>query len=256
MLENRFERLELKFAVDELTADRVREHILGVCEPDAYNRDDPQHPGYTITSLYLDSPTLLFHRAKLRGDAYREKLRIRSYGCDSPAIFERKVRRDDFVLKTRSLIHQAEANKVLEHGADSASEDGYLERFLHAAWASAVEPTLLVRYRREAFASQVDDYARVTFDREIAVQPVEHFTLAGCEDEWQSLQPYLDARRSQPQVVLELKCESDIPGWMIALVKDLGLVRCSISKYSIGILASQKDLGMAPQGKRLREWCS
>ena len=71
-----FERLELKFLIDEVTADRVRRAIASVCSPDRHGSTQRRTGsyGYVINSLYLDSHGLAFHEAKERGDPDRVKL--------------------------------------------------------------------------------------------------------------------------------------------------------------------------------------
>ena len=81
--ETRFERLELKVVVDEATALRIGRDILPYCRADEHNVGASAAMGdYTIRSLYLDTPSLAFYRAKDRGDSERMKLRIRTYSDD------------------------------------------------------------------------------------------------------------------------------------------------------------------------------
>lgn len=76
-----FERLELKYLIDEVVADRIRRQVSGVCSAD--RRRTPGRragsKGYATNSLYLDSPGLAFHEAKERSDLGRVKLRVRAY---------------------------------------------------------------------------------------------------------------------------------------------------------------------------------
>ena len=61
----RFERLELKFLVDDCTAERVRSQLAPYCVPDEHSREAARgRMGYEIDSLYLDSPALAFHETR------------------------------------------------------------------------------------------------------------------------------------------------------------------------------------------------
>jgi len=243
--ETRLQRLELKYLIDEPTVDRIRRDIEPYCEPDEHNPArsgryqwaDPL--GYEIYSLYLDSPNLAFHRAKMRGDPERLKLRIRTYSKSSPALLELKRRVSDVIDKTRVLVDRKQAEEAAT-GLVAPVEDGpqarhSLNEFSRIVAESGAGPTLYVRYQREAYASVVDDYARVCFDRHIGAQRTESWDLDADPYGWREFGHYWQPALADRSVVLELKCQSTIPPWLSDLVRRHSLNRTSFSKYSTGI---------------------
>lgn len=246
--QSRFERLELKFLVDEIVADRIRSQIRAYCVPDRHSaecRRSGSH-GYVINSLYLDTPALAFHAAKERGDAERIKLRVRTYSPDSRASLEIKRRRSNVIDKRRVAVDQARVAEAargrsdLGQGRDGAS---VIEDFAHTLAASGAHPRLSVRYEREAYESQVDPYARVTFDRNIRVRPTDRWDLFPNERGWCHIDEHWRTAFPTQPAVLELKCETAVPLWMSDLIRQNQLHQTSFSKYSVGICLTHRLVG-------------
>jgi len=241
--ETRFQRLELKYVIDDSTAAQIRRELEPYCREDEHNASpcdlSSAPPGYLVQSLYLDSPSLAFHRAKQRGDAERFKLRVRGYSGREFVAMEHKRRSSDIIEKTRVIVDpdQIEAaalgfGKPLDDGPEARQ---LLGRFAHLVVSAGAAPTLLIRYWREAYTSRVDDYARVTFDRRVAVQRTRAWDHEGDPARWCELEHHLSAGAPRPIVILELKCRSRVPHWISDLVRRYALRRRSFSKYSIGI---------------------
>lgn len=259
--ESRFERLELKYLINEATAERVRRDIAPFCRPDSHNgTGSGLYPvrGYHVSSLYLDSPSLAFYRAKERGDAERVKLRLRTYGASPFAVLELKRRVADVIDKTRATVDRKDVERVAQGWMDSPPESPEERRFLSdfaltAARAGAL-PTLHLRYEREAYASVVDHYARVTFDRHIAAKRTSSWDLDPDGEDWDRFDDHWARAESERSVVLELKCQSSIPWWITDLVRAHGLMRQSFSKYSVGVHLSRVREGANLSPKRSSRW--
>jgi SPX domain protein involved in polyphosphate accumulation len=245
--ETRFERLELKYLIDEVTADRVRRDIAPYCNADEHNDASRKQPGYTISSLYLDSPGLAFHCAKERGDSERLKLRIRSYAGAPFAVLEQKRKVSDIIDKTRASVPRSQVERAAQ-GLYTGKEEplevrNFLRKFAIVAATSGAQPTLHVSYQREAFMSAVDSYARVTFDRDIVAQRTNDWALDGDPSNWCAFNHNWRPDLRERNIVLELKCESSIPFWMSDLVRKNSLESQSFSKYSIGIRITGRQAG-------------
>jgi hypothetical protein len=259
--ESRFERLELKYLIDEATALQIQRALEPVCRPDSHNPSPGPigaRRGYEITSLYLDSPGLAFHHAKERGDPHRLKLRVRGYGESPVAVLECKRRVADVIDKTRVTVDRRDAERAALGGIDLGPEAPETGRFL-TSFASLVarygaEPTLLVRYEREAYASEVDHYARITFDRRIEARRTRDWDLASPSHDWCRFDDYWRREEAHRSVVLEIKCHACIPWWVTDLIRSHALKRQSFSKYSIGIHLTERERGADIQLRRSSRW--
>jgi SPX domain protein involved in polyphosphate accumulation len=257
--QGRLQRLEQKYLLDEPTLSRIRRDLELYCEPDAHSSRRPDREGagplgYEIHSLYLDSPNLAFHRAKMRGDPERLKLRVRCYSATSPVFLELKRKISDVVDKVRVEVDRKHVEEAAA-GLAAPVEDSLQARravgeFSRIVAESGAGPTLHVRYQREAYASVVDDYARVCFDRRIAAQPTESWDLEPDPEGWAEFDHFWQPELAQRSVVLEIKCQSVIPPWLSDLVRRYSLVRTSFSKYSTGIHLARRMHGDRRRGSR------
>ncbi len=236
-----FQRLEFKYLISEAVVERIRREVAPYCRPDKHN--GLAGLGYPITSLYFDTPTLMFHRTKLRGDPDRMKLRARVYDQTGPVHLEIKRKNVDVVHKTRVAVARdgweravAGYGQPLQEGPQGRE---HLDAFAHLAAQSGAEPQLLVYYEREAYASDVDHYARVTFDRNIRATVCRSMRLDAPDgSRWHRLDGPTPSRM-ESFTLLELKAERLVPHWMVHLVQMLDLQRKGFSKYSQGIIATR-----------------
>lgn len=228
-------RYEFKYLVDEQLVPALRSAIAPFCVPDRHSEASADRQ-YVITSLYLDTPDLAFHRAKVDRQLKRLKLRVRAYGGVSPSrvFLEVKRKHDRLVRKTRALLAHPDWAGLLGRDDDLQDVQGAGD-FLAVKRAHAVRPTLLVRYRREAYLSVVDDYARVTLDRRLIYQSCDRFDLIGDEGSWAAQDDALATGLRVPGLVLELKATTRVPRWMTSMVRRLELVQTGFSKYCTGV---------------------
>jgi hypothetical protein len=210
--------------------------------------------GYPVSSLYLDSPGLAFHQAKQRGDPDRLKLRIRTYENSDFAVLELKRRVSEIVEKARARVDPSQVRdialgRVVPLDADQDTRP-FLSRYARIATRYCVEPSLQLRYQREAYVSSVDQYARVTFDRQIVAQRADDWSLESNVDHGCLFDDWWRPGFSGKPALLELKCHSTMPGWMIELAKRNDLERVSFSKYSVGIYLTGRRMGQDLMGRR------
>jgi len=246
--EARFERLELKYLIDEFTADRVRRDIEPFCRPDPHNDASTLRRrsrgesglGYGISSLYLDSPARALFWAKERGDPERLKLRVRTYRNSPIAVLELKRKTSDVISKTRARVDRSQVEAIARGRVPVSSEaDPEVGHFLHdfalTSMRVGAQPTIHVRYDREAYSSDVDTYARVTFDRRVEVQRTHEWEFCGKPGGWISFDDFRRTDQRDRSVVLELKCQSFVPWWITALIRRHALKQQAYSKYGIGV---------------------
>ncbi len=232
MVQVEFERLELKYLLDEVTAEKVRRAIVPFCVPDPHN--GRLGHGYWISSLYFDSPRLTFFRANERADGDRFKLRARIYELGGDVHLEIKRNRGDVVRKDRVIVAHAEWVDAT-HGFgrplfDKPSQVRTLGSFAQLLAQYGAEPQVIVEYEREAYASPRGEYARVSFDRRISYFPTHDFCFESARAGRRALSMGEGSRSSM--VLLELKCETQIPPFMIDVIHRYELGRVGLSKYS------------------------
>ena len=224
-------RFEFKYLVNEATADSVADYLRGRMTLDEH--DDPENPqGYTVCSLYLDSPSLTLYGQTQQGAKNRFKLRIRFYDDDpnTPAFLEIKRRETDVIRKKRATVTRKAAVRILQGVWPTPSmlykangDMDSLEQFCNLARSINADGCAYVLYRREAYVSPDSDQLRVTFDRDLRgglYRPNSDLEI-----------PKHGTRPKVGGVVLELKFTDRFPGWMHELVQVFNLQRTSVPKY-------------------------
>lgn len=237
-------RCEFKYTVSEEVACAIAQWAAPWVRPDKHVPDG--QTGYTITSLYLDTPDLAFHWAKRTLQPNRIKLRVRTYGPrgEGPFFAEIKRRFNDVMVKTRALI----APEGVPAIAGTAEEDP--DPTLHAATLPgrhvvadfvsnvrglALRPVVVVRYDREPLAGIYERNTRLTFDRRLRVRHATGLVVQGDDTLYRCVDYAALFDQGQSQVIVELKFDGRPPLWMQDLVYRFGLLRSSFSKYAAGV---------------------
>lgn len=212
------QRSELKYILTKAQTDLLIERLIGHMEPDAYGLT-------TIASLYYDTPDYRLIRASIEKPAYKEKLRLRSYGPatnGSPVFLELKRKADGIVYKRRIVTSIPQAQAFLS-GKAPLSEDGQIERELtyFRDYYGTLVPTCMILYDRIAYYEPNGDL-RLTIDRRPRY----------CTDDFS----FRNLDRGIPllhpgETILELKVQDTIPLWLLRILSDGGIRRGSISKY-------------------------
>ncbi len=227
-------RYEFKYLLPVEMLPGIRAAIAPTCRMDPASASHDNHR-YAISSLYLDSPTYSFHRAKKDRAQTRLKLRVRTYpdDADAPVLLEVKRRVGDVIVKGRYRC------KGPDWHADIGSAACLRERagrdFFALMVRSGAAPTMLVRYEREAYESVVDHYARVTFDFNLAFTPTPDWVLDVPPALRRVADDPVSGRTSASFVVLELKFAERFPTWMAALTRRFDLWRRGFSKYCTAV---------------------
>lgn len=148
---------------------------------------------YQVSTLYFDTPTRsVFHREP---GFKTTKYRLRRYGVEDLAFFERKSKRGSRVRKIR------EAGPNVPDWFEAARE------------TRGLEPVLWVSYDRHAYMA--DGGARLTMDSDLRA--------------WTEDDPTTYARPGP--LVMELKFHDTLPRIFRELVAELRLIPTSRSKY-------------------------
>jgi hypothetical protein len=225
-------RFELKYVIEEDRARRIRDYVLRFLEPDQHTNPDEGF-GYSVHSLYVDSPDLKLCRSTITGEKNRFKLRIRFYDDrpDSPTFFEIKRRVNDVMLKQRAAVWKSSVPRLLAGHwptrADLIKDDEKnfrsLYNFCELRNMIGGGPAAYTSYLREAYEPPDSNNFRVTFDRNLMAGAYTGTLSVADLERW--------ARPEIGGVVLELKFTDRFPNWMHDLVQMFELQRVSVPKY-------------------------
>lgn len=230
-----FERFELKYLIPERLIAPISRYVERYCVSDPHADDKGC---YWINTLYFDNTDYkLFHRRENDEDR-RFTMRMRSYGDDPkpPYFAEIKYKQDGVVKKFRHPFN----DEMLKQHCQNSFEPPFqllvdsphknLAMFSRLGTIYDVTPKIMTRYRRIPYMSIVDSYARVTFDLDLQYHEESSYTL---KPNLSAMTHYDNPLRFPEgcNVILELKCDTQVPLWMIDLIRKFELRRSSFSKY-------------------------
>jgi hypothetical protein len=235
-------RYEIKYPLSADLIPEVSKAIRQYATFDPFIPKNQDH--YTVRTLYLDTPDLMYYYEKLDGLKVRKKLRIRTYGHKHETAFlEIKRRYIDIVVKEREKYTSAEIHQLIEGNGNNMTPDPGLVnddgtevagKFLYHMLKNRLAPTLLVMNEREAYLNPLAPYQRATVDKDI-----RYYSYPALDDLFYG-RGVVSLR--QPAGILELKFNDFMPFWMRRLEAEFDLCRESISKYSFGIDACRENL--------------
>lgn len=243
-----FKRFEIKYMIDEAVFEKLMEVMDGYMIADEHGRS-------TVCSLYYDTPRHLLIRRSLEHPVYKEKLRLRSYGVAKPSdtvFVELKKKFCSVVYKRRiamtydrALSYLAGNGQIADSQiaesqitdsqiAESQMADSQIveSQIAESQIASEINyalkiyenlaPAVLLSYEREAFYARNNHEFRVTFDRNILWRDYDLSLDKGIYGT-----PILEDQK----VLMEVKTDGAIPGWMVDFLTANKLYKTSFSKY-------------------------
>lgn len=240
-----FNRLEIKYLIDRTRRTALTRDLRAFMCPDKHSGPGG---GYTIRSLYFDTPGYQAYHEKIAGTAVRHKLRIRAYGEDvreTPWVrLEVKSRYLSYIHKIAVDVSRDEygdierslARRVMPPARLLAPESGAKE-FFRIQRQLNMQPVIIVQYRRQAFERREINRVRVNFDDELVA--TRNLAL---------LEPLQGARRvlQHGSAVLEIKVDNVMPFWLHDLIAKYDLQNEAISKYCYGV-RSQGRMSSVPR---------
>ena len=233
-----FKRFEIKYMIDEAVFEKLMEVMDGYMIADEHGRS-------TVCSLYYDTPKHLLIRRSLEHPIYKEKLRLRSYGVAEPSdtvfvelkkkfcsvVYKRRIAmKYDKALSYLAGNGQVADSKVADSQvadskvADSQVADSQIANEINYALKiyENLAPAVLLSYEREAFYARNNHEFRVTFDRNILWRDYDLSLDKGI---------YGTPILADPKVLMEVKTDGAIPGWMVDFLTQNKLYKTSFSKY-------------------------
>lgn len=253
-----FKRYEVKY----LLSSEQKAAVLAAMRPymalDQYGRT-------TIRNIYYDTENYRLARHSIERPAYKEKLRVRSYGPagrEDRVFVELKKKYDGVVYKRRLTMKNSDADDFLAEARVSrlasrqtvcedpdlslepavkeadrqiASEIAYFRDFY-----GSLRPAAFLSYEREAYYAIKGGDFRVTFDENI---------LARTDD--MTLDAPIGGKALIPEgmTLMEIKCSGGYPLWMVRVLSDCKCYKTSFSKYG-----TCYQTMILPQTRKIPAW--
>lgn len=213
-----FQRYEKKYLLDRRQYAAIRRGLEVRMREDSYGL----HP---ICNIYFDTENFSVIRHSLDKPAYKEKLRLRSYGVPGvrDAVFlELKKKFDGVVYKRRIQMPLTEAYRYLLAGIYPAEDSQILREIDWFVQRNHPIPRAFIAYDRIAFAGIDDPETRITFDTGLRWRDTALDLTAG--DRGYQLQKLGTA-------LMEIKIPGVMPLWLSHLLAEHGVFPASFSKY-------------------------
>lgn len=213
-----FERREKKFRLDSRQYQNLQRELGAFAQPDQYGQ-------YTICNVYYDTDDYALIRHSLDKPAFKQKLRLRSYGVpgrEDLVYLELKKKLDGITYKRRITMPLCGAEEYLhsggalpEHTQISAEIDWFVQQ-------NPLTPKVVLCYDRAALRGIVDPELRITFDSGIRWRDCGLHLWQG--DGGEALLP-------DGTYIMEIKTRSALPCPLARLLAELQVYPCSFSKY-------------------------
>ena len=212
------QRYELKYLMNREQTQILLDGLRGHMEPDQFGKT-------SIASLYYDTPDYRLIRTSVEKPAFKEKIRLRSYGPateESPVFLELKRKASGIVYKRRVCATIPQVEQYFDH-PDAFRADGQISREITTFldYYADLSPSCLIIYDRTAYY-EPDGDLRLTVDENPRYR-TDDLRLTGSM-EGTSLLP-------EGGAILELKVQSAIPLWLTEILSAAKIYRCSFSKY-------------------------
>lgn len=214
-------RHEYKYLISTVSAELLKRRLPTIMARDPHAGPTGQ---YNIRSLYFDDGNYSAYKEKLSGISDRTKYRIRYYNFDTRVIrLEKKEKHGSLTRKTGKTITLADALH-LQSGNNGICPDtqGELITELRCGISCGLRPAILVDYDRTPFACNAGQ-TRITIDENIRTRPYCPDLLASEK----AMVPVLE----DGMVVLEVKFNDFLPGYLSSALEDIPKVNFAISKY-------------------------
>lgn len=213
----------------------VRNSLYPYLKLDPFTKKTP-HRKYLVRSLYFDTYNYHLFLEKIGGSSNRTKFRLRTYGIspeDHPDIrAEIKVRQANQTMKYGTTITLDDCNNFLRNRRWDNRSDPILVEFERQAHLLNLIPKTLVEYRREGYHTRDGNDIRITFDHRIKSAYANHLFPEHVFWHINHVQ----------MIVMEIKHQGTIPGWLNQVIKAHGLYLVANSKFVFGVQSSCPDI--------------
>ena len=217
-----FQRIEVKYLLDDMQYTELRKRLEGMAEVDSYGKT-------SILNIYFDTPDYKLIERSLEKPVYKEKLRLRTYGVaddDTNAFIEIKKKYKGVVYKRRISMPYKKAMEYLVDGKrpeQRSQISDEIDYFLK--YYKGIRPAMAISYDRIAMAGIEDPDLRITFDTNIRWR-TDKLSLSEGNVGKDILLP--------GQHLMELKIAGAMSIELAKILDELNIRKTSFSKYGKG----------------------
>ncbi|HAB54017.1 MAG: hypothetical protein A2315_10510 [Ignavibacteria bacterium RIFOXYB2_FULL_35_12] len=239
-------KFEHKYLIPESKFPKIKNAMLPYLTHDE-NAVRNGNTGYTVRSIYFDTPQLRYYFEKIEGMKIRKKIRIRVYDDyteEKVAFLEIKRKNENYVSKNRSCVlfqnldkffSASKVENLILPAEANVSRIDDAKQFLFYFKHENLRPILLITYEREPFVSRFDGNLRITFDKNLRFLATTNYQRIFEESKLQSV--------LKSKIIIEIKFRRSVPVWLKDLITLHNLQRTSLSKYTICLEADKEISG-------------
>lgn len=217
-------RHELKFMVNYHQYFMIRQRLKSLMQADEHAGPSGE---YHIRSLYFDDIGNKALEEKQAGVSDRIKYRIRIYNLQDEVIhFEKKIKKNDYIAKVKESLTRGMVDELLNGNMEVLNIPGrpLFAELYDGMKHRLLRPKVIVDYVREPYVCR-NGNVRITFDKDLksGLHSIQLFD------------PELSAVHALDGglIILEVKYDEYLPGYIRDALQMEGLHRQSASKYVI-----------------------
>lgn len=223
----RVERKELKYCIPYKEYVVLSGLLRKILKQDIHNRTKLK--GYFVRSLYFDTLDNKSFEEKTAGIEERTKYRLRIYDNAKWVKFEIKNKFNNCVVKETAIISREDAAEIqnMNYEVMLKYNDKVLNKIYKEFKKHAYYPVVLLDYLREAFVYDLNSI-RIVFDKFLKSTTLQLDIFK--KDTFQT------QKLKQGLVIMEIKYNGFIPGFLKQILQIPSFEMDAISKYCIGRL--------------------
>ena len=225
-------RYEMKFILTSEQLAFLKDALQGHMVIDQYGKT-------SIASIYYDTPDYRLIRASIERPAYKEKIRLRSYGLvekGEPAYLEIKRKCEGVVYKRRVETSEQDVKAFFEE-KDSLGEGQIAKELAYFRdYYQNLAPKIMIAYDRTSFKEVAGDI-RLTIDENPRFRTYDlnlHTSMDG--------QPLL----VHGVAILEIKVQQEMPLWLTKILSLGKIYKTTFSKvgeaFKRGLITSPTEI--------------
>ncbi|MFC1608619.1 VTC domain-containing protein [Patescibacteria group bacterium] len=217
-----FSRMEYKYLIPNHL---VNELIIFFAERMELDVNNINKKPYIVSSIYYDSPDLIFYRDKIEGYPNRSKVRVRFYGdkfSEKDDVFiEIKNKDTDRIYKEREVVRFDNLRNFIEREGCVEGDSGneLLKKIRYLKNLYALSPKVTVKYKRISFLDDIVGF-KVSFDTDLQ---------AAFPQDTNNLDLYKKVFNNSS--IMEIKFDKEIPAYVINLLRKYNFNKEPVSKY-------------------------